>query len=145
MPPTPRDPKENPQRFSELFSILGYGDADTRVTESLRKLVEKILAVSEEGGSAKGQLVITLKVAADKKGRVGIATSCKVTQPELPIAGSALFASPDGRLQVSDPRQEKLPLRAVGGTPTPIRGARVHVDEDGVVLDDQKPDDPSKN
>lgn len=100
--------------FSVFLGAFAYGSINTQASEELRKV---IAACKKNGG--KGS--VTLKLSVAVKGdlaALAIKVSSTAPQPDLP--GMTLFATEDGSLAKSDPRQLKLPAKVLDA-PSNIR------------------------
>jgi hypothetical protein len=66
-------------------------------------------AVDETGKAGKLVLTLDVKPFAKAGGAMVIKDTIKATLPKLDNSGTVLFATPEGNLQRSNPRQEELP------------------------------------
>jgi len=93
--------------FADVLRDLGHGAANKQASRLIAELVK---ACTETGG--KGTLTLTVKVgAADGLAELAVTAKATVPQPKLP--GGSYFATKTGGLVTEDPRQGKLPLRAI--------------------------------
>jgi hypothetical protein len=115
------------EAFSELVEEIDSGQLNTELTQQMRGLVQSLNDRAQQtGGVAKGELSVKFKLAATSNGRVEIACEATVKRPGPPKVTETRWIGERGGLVASDPRQEKLPLRAVhapvGEVRNPNRG-----------------------
>lgn len=77
------------------------------------RLQECVAAVSDDGGTAKLTITITIKQAAAGEGVLMVTDDIKTLLPKEKVGGTIYFASPDNNLVREDPKQHKLPLTQI--------------------------------
>lgn len=93
--------------FAKFLEQFAYGSVNEQATAKLRE----VIAACKKTGS-KGSL--TLKVGVAVKGEMAsIAFKLSSSKPEPELPGTILFATEDGSLAKSDPRQLKLPAKVI--------------------------------
>lgn len=108
--------------FSDVLRDVRHGELIDDATTAMAELVK----VVDETGKA-GKLVIELTVKPASKGTGTMVVSDKLTlkKPELPRGETIMFGTPEGSLQLSDPRQKALELKTVpaslAGDATPLK------------------------
>lgn len=102
--------------FSDVLREIEGGRFVDDLTRDLRKVVNAVLETRKAGA-----LTINIKVAPTGRGSIEVDAVHKPTIPEHSRPSTTFFATPDGTLMRDDPRQEKLPLRAVEETRDPLR------------------------
>jgi hypothetical protein len=107
--------EEGPRNFGVTLSQIGYGDLQAELGEELQALNKKLALVASQQGKAKGKLTLVLSILHEAKGLVTIDAEIKIAEPRRARARSIFFTTPGGNLSLEDPRQQKLPLRDVGG------------------------------
>lgn len=120
MPP----PTESEFNFSAWLEELGHGATNARAG----KLLREIVGACETTGKT-GKLVLTLTVGA-VGGLAEVRPTLKITKPDPALPGGSYFATEHGDLVTEDPRQGKLPLKAI--PLAPLRKLNRDDDEGGV-------------
>lgn len=100
--------------FDELIQELDSGSANTELSAELRELNKQLRLRAEQVGAAKGEITLKLKFKAVNTGRVDIAYEASIKRPGPRKVEETRWIGDKGQLAVSDPRQEKLPLRTPG-------------------------------
>lgn len=95
------------------------GDLRPLLDEAGDKLSELVRAVSATGKA--GSLTIKLDLKPSTAGALAVKPTVKVTLPKGLPAESLLWPTPEGNLITEDPRQSKLPLKAVADDTTELR------------------------
>ncbi len=99
-------PKED-FNFALWLEELGHGATNTRAGKLLREIVGACEATGKTG-----KLVLTLTVGA-VGGLAEVRPTLKITKPDPALPGGSYFATEEGDLVTEDPRQGKLPLKAI--------------------------------
>lgn len=96
------------QPFAAILQQIGKGVAHARLSEALQQLT-----VAVRDTEKKGTLTLTLSVEPNKgTDTLIVSANCTVKLPQEQQA-SVFFATDDGNLTRSDPRQMDLPVRGV--------------------------------
>lgn len=106
-----------------LLCELDAGGFNTRASDAMRELMQKLHARAQDEGDAAGKLSIELSFAASRSGKTECRASFKVNAPSPKTEPTTFFITGKGRLSTRDPRQLKLAIRDVrrarnGGTVT---------------------------
>lgn len=95
-------------QFADVLRSLGsgqtYDDLGTKLTEIVQAVMES---------HKSGELVLKLKIKANGEQSVIITDEIKQRIPEKARGETLFFTTAAGTLMRDDPRQSKLPLRAV--------------------------------
>lgn len=92
-----------------LFETLKHLRGGEFLDEAAGKLNELVAAVDDTG--KEGKITIELKLKkASRGGAISIVDSVSVKLPKQQALDTLLFATPEGNLITSDPRQANLPL-----------------------------------
>ena len=116
---------EMPMSFETFLRVQRRGALLDQISEALAQLVTDVQTTHMAGS-----LTLAIKVEPFQKrgGDMVIVTDdLKVKGPVLPREREAYFVGADGSLLQDDPKQHKLPLRAVD--------APTEHDEDGVIIE----------
>lgn len=106
--------------FAEFLADFAYGSVNDQASEKLRE----VISACKKTGS-KGSLALKLSVAV-KGEMASLAFKISTSKPEPELPGTILFATEDGALAKSDPRQLKLPSKVLESPPTNIRTIKEH-------------------
>lgn len=99
-------------RFLEEFS---YGSVNEQATAKLREVVAACRKTGNKGS-------ITIKLSIAVKGEMAeVGFSIKTSKPEDALPGRIYFATDNGALATSDPRQLKLPHKILDAQHNNIR------------------------
>ena len=111
------DPKdEGPRGFGPFLQQVGDGDFHTELSTTQQKLVADLFAYANKfQRNAKGTMTIALNFTVLGNGNVMVDGDVKTKTPKVPRAASMFFRTPGNNLSIENPRQQKLPLRDVGG------------------------------
>jgi len=90
-----------PKPFNDTLVQLRFGELHTELTDAINELVSKVSATQKVG-----KLTLTLAFKAGKGGQIEIADELKVTLPKEEKGSTIMFATPEGNLQRTDPRQK---------------------------------------
>lgn len=104
MPETTPQPTVVQRTFASTIESLRYGSAGDELDTALRQLVQQC----KDTGRA-GELKLTIKVRPSKGGPFEIADDITLKLPKPEKTTSLMYATADGHLQRSDPRQADLP------------------------------------
>ncbi|AWB35936.1 hypothetical protein [Orrella marina] len=103
--------------FAEVLTDLRYGTLHDELTDSLQEVVNACV----ETGKA-GKLQLTISIKPGKSGELEIADDIKTKVPELTKGSSIMWATPEGNLTRSDPRQMTLEgLKIIGQEDRPLK------------------------
>ena len=104
-----------PKTFAQVVADQRRGHFSDKAGEAFAGLVKQVAATGK-----KGRFVVVLDLVPNPNtGHLVIQDEIKVTPPKIDRAADAMFATDDGTLQRSDPKQPDLPgIRAVD-TPKP--------------------------
>lgn len=94
-----------------IFESLRHISGGTFLDEAAEKMAELVHAVDSTRKAGKITLVISLRQAT--AGAMAISGQIKLSAPKEPATEALMFPTPEGNLLVEDPRQQKLPLKAV--------------------------------
>jgi len=89
--------------FADTINALRRGALAVDLDAALQRLVKE----AESSGKG-GSLTLTIKIKPSKGGPMEIVDDFKVTPPKPEKGITLLYATPDGHLQRSDPRQGEL-------------------------------------
>jgi hypothetical protein len=101
--------------FGPMLAGLEDGQLHTDLSNGMADLMVKVQRQAETAGKARGKLVLELKLEADQFGVVTIDGVIKVTEPKPARQRSVRWLNEQGQLVSENPKQQKLPLRDVGG------------------------------
>ncbi len=105
MTPDPKTPEE--RDFSQFLAEFAHGSVNKTATDKLREVVA---ACTETG--RKGSVTLKIDISSDGKlAEVRAHITCK--KPEAALPGGVFFTTEEGELRDEDPRQLKLPTRAL--------------------------------
>lgn len=104
-PDTPADKDDTPRDFAVFLMEHARGRSHDELSAALRALV---LAVSETGKPGSLTYSVKIKPQAKVEGAVLIADSIKSSLPEFDRPESIFFATDQGDLTRTDPRQSAL-------------------------------------
>lgn len=103
-----------------LITELDAGQFHRDGSEDLYRLSRAIGALCDEGfDRVKGKLTLTLVFTGRRDGKMEILPDIKVTAPKKERVQTIRWLNKLGQLEKSDPRQQELPLRDVGGGKKP--------------------------
>lgn len=126
---TDENTRAEAQSFTHFLATLADGEAVDELALTLHKLTKSLHDESKiRNGKVKGKLSISIDFACDEQQivRVGYAITSKLPDPRRP--GSVRWATEDGRLSPSNPRQQSLPLHEVKAPSEALR----ELEEQGV-------------
>jgi hypothetical protein len=105
--------------FAQTIETLRKGRLADELDKALHQLV---LAVDENKGG--GSITLTITIKPSKTGALEIFDKVAVKEPAEDRSSTLLFATPEGHLQRSDPRQGELDgIREVPADNRPARRA----------------------
>lgn len=111
----PKD--EGARGFAPFLQQVDDGELHTELSATLQKHVSELfLYANRFQRDAKGSITLTLNFAVLGNGNVMVAGDVKTKTPKTPRAASMFFRTQGNNLTIENPRQQKLPLRDVGGT-----------------------------
>lgn len=108
------------RHFGGLLQTLEDGQLMNDLGDKLAELNGKLQRHAAAMGKAKGELRLTLKMAADGQGIVQIDGEIVTKEPKPARSRSVLWLSKEGNLTPENPRQTKLALREVSKPSEPI-------------------------
>lgn len=115
---------EAPRGFAVLLGQIDDGALHAEISEVVQEVAKTLTAgVDNFGVDQKGSVTLTLKLKARKDGTILIEGDVKKKVPELRRGTGLFWLSPGGNLSPENPRQQKLPLRAVEAPAQPVRDA----------------------
>jgi len=113
--------REGARSFALFLQQLADGDAHSELSQELHKLNGHCQRESKaRGQSVTGSLSLALTLKYEPNGIVGIGYKVQRKEPSPTRQGSVFFLTEGGNLSVDNPRQQKLPLKEVGGE-EPVR------------------------
>lgn len=105
--------------FSQTLSDIYNGGLLDDLSERLTQVVK----ASEQTGKT-GSITLTLKIKTQgSSGQVEIKPVIKSVVPEFENGTALMFITPEGNLQLNDPRQKKLDLKVVNREPIKFQKA----------------------
>lgn len=93
------------------LEVLGSINNGTLLNDIATQLAELTLAVDQTGKP--GALTVEIKLRKATGNTLAAKGKVKVTKPQEPTLETLFFPTPEGNLLTEDPRQQKLPLKAV--------------------------------
>lgn len=107
---------EGARSFTRALEMVSDGDLVREASNALRDLLLVMQHEAKEtSADAKGELVLKLKIEVEPSGIATITPDIKVKEPVPKRAKGHLWLTKGGNLTPHNPRQQKLPLREVGG------------------------------
>lgn len=108
---------EGARSFSRFVEMVADGAMVSEASEALHKLVCSLEDDAlETHSTSKGELTLKVKIAVEPNGVVSIVYDLKAKEPVPTRPKGVLWLTKGGNLTPHNPRQQKLPLREVGGT-----------------------------
>lgn len=109
--------EEGARSFARFLQYVGDGEAEPELSKKLNALMRKLSEQSDATRQPKkGRIVLTLDFKCEPGDIVHIGWDVKVKEPEESRLGSTMWLTRKGKnLTPDNPRQQKLPLREVGG------------------------------
>jgi hypothetical protein len=102
--------------FATFIHHLADGDANRELSEELHKLSQELQKDAyNRNAVSKGTLKVGFKLSIDPRGQVTIGWDVETREPKPPRVGGVMWIDKKGNLVHENPRQQKLPLREVGG------------------------------
>lgn len=96
------DPPIRP--FSEVLNEIGEGATASELSEAFWDLLQRV----QDTGRA-GTLQLTIAVAPDGRGRIGVKDQIKLRLPEFNRPETAFFLDKHGNASRRDPNQPEIP------------------------------------
>lgn len=119
----PKD--EGARSFAHFVLAIDQGALNAELSDELRELAKKLHETTyATGNKAKGEIVLKLSFVADtdRANTVHIAHDVKVKLPKVKrSSGGTFWLTKGNNFATEQPRQQKLPLREVGGTTASAR------------------------
>lgn len=110
------DTDEGARSFARFLEQIADGDAQRALSRELRELCLKLRDEAQgRSAPAKGELTLTLKLKAEPNDVVQVVYDIKTKQPKPIHPSGVMWMTKGGNLSPSNPRQQKLPLKEVGG------------------------------
>ena len=106
---------EGDRSFSRFLALLADGEAEAVLSNELRELAVACREAAQRTGKGIGVLTLKLGLSADAGGSVTIAYVTDVKKPKRLTSKGTFWQTEGGNLTPENPRQQKLPLRDVGG------------------------------
>jgi hypothetical protein len=117
--------EEGPHSFAHQIALMCDGETNAEASEEMHDLLKRLRAeASARRKKVKGTLKLELTLEVDDNDVVGLSYSIKCKAPEPRRQTQVLWLSKGGNLSPENPRQQKLPLREVGGRDEPAREVR---------------------
>lgn len=114
--------EEGARSFTRALEMVADGALVSEGSDALQQLVAKLQDEAlDTNGDAKGELTLKLKINVEPNGIASIVYDLKTKEPTPKRPKGHLWVTKGGNLTPHNPRQQKLPLREVGGEE---RGAR---------------------
>jgi hypothetical protein len=114
---------EGAKAFTTLLMSFEDGALNADLSRELLKLNQSLRDQAKLFGPRKGELTLSLKLICDEHEQVMLTTSYKVKAPVLPRKRTAMWLTPGGNLQTTNPRQLELGVRAVPVPDAPVKDA----------------------
>jgi hypothetical protein len=92
-----------PRTFTDSIGQLRYGKTATELSEQFQALVQQCQTTGKPGS-----ITFTINLKPGRGGQIEISDEIKVKLPKPERGTSLMFATEDGHLQRSDPRQGEL-------------------------------------
>lgn len=107
---------EGARSFSRALEMIDDGGLVIEASRQLHNLLTTLKQeVDETGVDTKGELSLTLKITVERGGTIEITPAIKLKEPGPRLAKGRLWITSGANLTPHNPRQQKLPLREVGG------------------------------
>lgn len=100
-----------------IIDILRHLDGGCLMDDAAEQMAELVNAVGNT--NKPGSITITINVRQATAGAMALKGKVTVKKPAEPVFESLMFPTPEGNLEVDDPRQQKLELRPVSGVEKP--------------------------
>lgn len=108
--------REGARGFAVVLQQLDDGCFHAEVSEALRKLNRELSDMANShGGKVKGTMTLALTLTAQDDGTISIDCDVKTKSPKPRRPRSLFWLTKGDNLTLDNPRQQKLPLRDVGG------------------------------
>lgn len=91
-----------------ITDVLRRLKSGTLIDEASAKLAELVKKVEETGKS--GEITIKIKVSMAPAGAMALAGEVATKLPKESRIETLMFPTPDGNLEIEDPKQPKLPF-----------------------------------
>jgi hypothetical protein len=105
-----------PRSFAVFLANLADGDANRELSEEWKKLSDELQKDSSNRNAvSKGKLNLKLSLQVDPRGVCTIGWDVETREPKPPRVGGVMWIDANGNMVHENPRQQKLPLREVGG------------------------------
>jgi len=126
-PPAPATDEAAPRSFLVFLRSLADGQAEGEASYEMAELLKRLHEESRtQVRQVTGSITLELGFACDETGTVKVIYGVKRKDPKRRTEPSHFWMDKKSRLVTENPRQQKLPLRDVGGA----RGGARDADED---------------
>lgn len=102
-----------PRSFGVLLTQIEDGALHAELSAIVQKMQVDLHEIADQRGQAKGELVLKIAFAHEKKGVVAVKASVDTKMPKGERGTSVFWLTDDANLSPENPRQQKLPLREV--------------------------------
>jgi hypothetical protein len=116
------------RNFGVTLAQIEDGDLLRDLGVECRKLQEVLAEHAANHGKAKGELMLRIAFQHDERGTVEVAAEVKTKTPVSKRGKSIFWVTPGGQLASSNPKQSKLPFRAVGSDTKNVKGVGLVID-----------------
>ncbi len=94
---------------SDIVAVLEDGDLNNDLSAEIQKVLTELQDLAPTGGKGKVKGSLTLKIDFSVSGKsVEIESSFASKLPKRPRATSTLFVTPDAKLSMDHPSQERM-------------------------------------
>ncbi|NDV11649.1 hypothetical protein [Crenobacter caeni] len=100
--------------ISDVLRDVRHGELIEDATTAMAELVK---LVDETGKPGKLTIELTVKPASKGTGTMVVSDKMTIKKPELPRGETIMFGTPEGSLQLSDPRQKTIEFKTVPNAP----------------------------
>lgn len=114
--PEEKDQSEGPRSFATFVTTLAEGEAEQELSYQLHELMKRCQEEAHmRGDKVKGTLTLSVRFIVEPKGFVGIGYDVATKAPKRKTSPGVFYLTRGGNLSLENQRQQKLPLREVGG------------------------------
>jgi len=118
------DEEEGPRAFANFLTSLDDGRFHAELSIQLHTLVAAMEMHASNYRVAHGELSVALKFSVNERGVVKILADCKAKPPKAKREEAVMWTTKGGNLSASNPRQQRLPIRAVA-EPADVRSVTI--------------------
>jgi len=113
---------EGARSFARLIEQVADGDAQRALSDELHALCTRLREEAQARGTdVGGELTLTLKLKVEPSDVVGVSYEIKSKLPGPRRSKGVMWLTKGGNLTPSNPRQQRLPLKEVGGAEREVR------------------------